>query len=63
MKVRTKKVEKLTVSGEYDFSIESNSVISDSNRFEAIREAAADSLDEFVSKIAIKGLRNGNNHQ
>lgn len=57
-----KKVEKLTVSGEYDFSIESNSVISDSNRFEAIRAAASDSLDEFVSKIAIKGLRNGNNH-
>lgn len=58
-----KKVEKLTVSGEYDFSIESNSVISDSNRFEAIRAAATDSLDEFVSKIAIQGLRNGNNNQ
>lgn len=57
-----KKVEKLTVSGEYDFSIESNSVISDSNRFEAIRSAASDSLDEFISKIAIKGLRNGNNN-
>ncbi len=58
----TKKVQKLTASGEYDFSIESNSVISDNNRFDAIRYAASDALDEFVSKIAIKGLRNGNNN-
>ena len=57
-----KKIEKLTATGEYDFSIEANSVISDTNRFEAIRYAANDALDEFVSKIAIKGLRNGNNN-
>lgn len=57
-----KKVEKLTASGEYDFSIESNSVISDTNRFDAIKFAANDALDEFVSKIAIKGLYNGNHH-
>ncbi len=58
-----KKVQKLTASGEYDFSIESNSVVSDNNRFDAIRYASEDALDEFVSKIAIKGLRNGNNNQ
>jgi len=57
-----KKIEKLTATGEYDFSIEANSVISDTNRFEAIRYASNDALDEFVSKIAIKGLRNGNNN-
>lgn len=57
-----KKVQKLTASGEYDFSIESNSVMSDNNRFDAIRYASNDALDEFVSKIAIKGLRNGNNN-
>ena len=57
-----KKVQKLTATGEYDFSIESNSVVSDNNRFDAIRYAANDALDEFVSKIAIKGLRNGNNN-
>ena len=58
-----KKVEKLTATGEYDFSITANSVISDNSRFDAIRLAASDALDEFVSKIAIKGLRNGNNNQ
>jgi hypothetical protein len=57
-----KKVEKLTATGEYDFSITANSVISDTSRFEAIRYSASDALDEFVSKIAIKGLRNGNNN-
>jgi len=57
------KVQKINTSGEYDFTIDTNSVISDSNRFEAIKSAANDALDEFVSKVAIKGLRNGNNHQ
>ena len=57
-----KKVEKLTATGEYDFSITANSVISDTSRFDAIRYSASDALDEFVSKIAIKGLRNGNNN-
>lgn len=56
------KVEKLKTSGEYDFSITANSVISDTKRFEAIRYSASDALDEFVSKIAIKGLYHGNNH-
>ncbi len=57
------KVENFRTSGEYDFSIEANSVVSDSKRYEAIRYAANDALDEFISKIAIKGLYYGNNHQ
>ena len=48
--------EVFQTSGEYDFSIEFNSVISDSKRFEAIRNAADDALDEFVSKVSIQGL-------
>lgn len=58
-----KKVQHISTSGEYDFSIQANSVISDTSRFEAIRLASIDAIDEFVSKIAIKGLRNGNNNQ
>lgn len=58
-----KKVQHLNASGEYDFSIQANSIISDTRRFEAIRYASLDAIDEFVSKIAIKGLRNGNNNQ
>ena len=56
------KAQNIRTSGEYDFSIESNSVISDSKRFEAIRYASNDALDEFISKIAIKGLYNGDNN-
>lgn len=55
--------QKFTTMGEYDFSIVANSVISDSSRYDAIRFASNDALDEFISKIAIKGQRNGNNHQ
>ncbi|MDD3342277.1 MAG: LPS assembly lipoprotein LptE [Sulfurospirillaceae bacterium] len=53
---------KTTTMGEYDFSIEANSVISDSSRFNAIKYASLDAIDEFISKIAIKGLQNGNNN-
>lgn len=57
------KPQAFQTTGEYDFSIEPNSIISDTKRFEAIRFAANDALDEFISKIAIKGLYHGNNHQ
>lgn len=56
-------MQKFKTTGEYDFAIVANSVISDTKRLEAIRYAADEALDEFISKIAIKGLYNGNNHQ
>lgn len=46
-----------STSGEYDFPIEANSVISDTNRFEAIKYASLDALNEFVSQISIKGMK------
>ena len=45
--------------GEYDFPIEANSVISDTKRFEAIKYASLDALDEFVTAIAVKGMHHG----
>ena len=57
------KSERFSTIGEYDFSIDENedgtrnSVISDSNRFEAIKLASLDALNEFVSRIAIKGMK------
>ncbi|MDR1614697.1 MAG: LPS assembly lipoprotein LptE [Campylobacteraceae bacterium] len=44
-------------SGEYDFPIEADSIISDTRRFEAIRYASGDAVDEFTAIIAIKGLQ------
>ena len=57
------KSESFSTIGEYDFPIveddegKTNSVISDSNRFEAIKLASLDALNEFVSRIAIKGMK------
>ncbi len=42
--------------GDYDFAIESNSVISDTKRFEAIKNASYKAVDEFISKLSIKGI-------
>jgi len=43
--------------GDYDFSIEANSIISDNKRFEAIKFASYKAIDEFISKVSIKGLQ------
>lgn len=49
--------DRFSTSGEYDFPIEANSVISDSKRFEAIKFASLDALNEFISRIAITGMK------
>jgi len=57
------KSEKFSTVGEYDFPIaedengKTNSVISDGNRFEAIKLASLDALNEFVSQIALRGMK------
>ena len=55
---KDKKVENITVSGKYDFTIESNSIISDTKRFEAIKNASEDALDEYVATVSMKGMQN-----
>lgn len=68
-KFKDGRVESVPVSGEYDFSISSpikeiryaDSVISDNEKFEAIREASKEAFDEYISKLAIKGYKNGSN--
>ena len=42
--------------GDYDFAIESNSVISDTKRFEAIKHASYKAIDGFISKLSVKGM-------
>jgi hypothetical protein len=50
----------MMVSGEYDFTIEPNSVISDTRRFEAIKNASYEALDEYIAALAIRGLHEHN---
>ena len=56
-----KKAEELsksfTVSGEDDFSLGSSTTISDTKRFEAIKNASDEALDEVLSKIAIQSFK------
>lgn len=47
----------MTTQGNYDFPITANSVISDSKRFEAIKFASEDAVDEFLAVVAIRGLQ------
>jgi len=50
-----------STTGEFDFPIEANSVISDTKRFEAIKFAASDAINEIISRIAIIGIMNKEN--
>ncbi len=54
------KVQSMNVSGNYDFPIEPNSVITDTKRFEAIKESSKKALDLFISKIAVAGYLKDN---
>lgn len=46
-----------TVSGENDFSLGSSTTITDTKRFDAIKNASDDALNEVLSKIAIASLK------
>jgi hypothetical protein len=54
---RNGKESVIKTSGDYDFNIESNSVISDTKRFTAIKEASQKAIDAFISKLSIEGIR------
>ncbi|MBE0499154.1 MAG: hypothetical protein IBX43_07950 [Campylobacterales bacterium] len=43
--------------GFYDFAIEPNAVITDTQRFEAIRQASLKALNSFVAKVGAEGSR------
>ncbi|KAB7885616.1 MAG: hypothetical protein CL624_06030 [Arcobacter sp.] len=46
-----------TVSGENDFSLGSSTTITDTKRFDAIKSASDDALDEVLSKIAVASFK------
>ena len=50
-------VKQYDVSGNYDFSIEANAIISDQIRFEAIQNGVAKAISSFVAKVSAQGAR------
>ena len=57
----TRETEDLTkhysAVGNYDFTISSNAIITDQQRFEAIEKSATKALDSFIAQVAAEGLR------
>jgi len=49
--------KEFTVSGENDFSLDSSTTITDTKRFEAIKSASDDALDEVLSRIAVSSFK------
>ena len=45
------------VDGEYDFSIDIVTTLTDSNRFDAISNASTKAVDEILSKIAVASFK------
>lgn len=44
--------------GSYDFSVTPNAIITDQERFEAIRFAAAKAINSFIARLSAEGARN-----
>ena len=46
-----------TARGTYDFSIAPNAIISDKERFEAIKESSTKAIKSFVAQVSAEGAR------
>lgn len=46
-----------SVSGTYDFTVDANAVVTDKERFDAIRLSAAKAIKSFVAKVSAEGAR------
>lgn len=49
--------KRISLEGENNFSIDDGTTITDTKRFEAIKDAADDALDEFLSKVAVQSFQ------
>lgn len=47
-----------TSSGTYDFSVTPNAILTDQQRFDAIKFSAAKAISSFIAKISAEGARN-----
>ncbi len=57
IKTKGKKVNVVITEGDYDFNIQTLSVISDTKRFNAIKEASQKAIDALISKVSIGGMQ------
>lgn len=57
--VSQKHTKTIVTTGSYDFPIEPNTTVSDSKRFEAIKNGGAKAIDALTSQISILGALDG----
>jgi len=57
-KFQNSKSKKYSTYGTYDFSVTPNSIVTDQQRFDAIKFSASKAIDSFVAKISAEGARN-----
>ena len=58
----------VTTSGEHDFTVSqkvrntryADGVISESDKYNAIKVASQEAFDEYIAVLAVRGLKNGN---
>jgi len=55
-----KSMKRYTARGNYDFSVVANAVISDQERFDAIRYSTAKALRSFMAQVSAEGTREKN---
>jgi len=61
----------IPATGEYDFSVArrqkdvrfADSILSDTQKYEAIKEASKEAFDEYIASLAVKGYRNGSSNR
>ncbi len=51
------KAKNYTAQGYYDFAVEPNALVTDQQRFEAIRNAAQKAIVSFVAQVSAEGAR------
>lgn len=51
------KTHSFSTSGRHDFSVDDSSILTDSKRFEAIRIASIQAIDQFISHITMEGAK------
>lgn len=56
-RTRNNKSKSYSVSGSYDYDVEPNGVVSDADRFLAIKSASLRALDALVAKLAVEGVK------
>ncbi|WP_149701800.1 LPS assembly lipoprotein LptE [Campylobacter concisus] len=70
-KFKDGRVIDIPATGEYDFSVArrqksvryADSVISDTQKYEAIKEASKEAFDEYIANLAVKGYKNGSSNR